>query len=235
MKARRPTGTGEASRSRAAGRDGVRMSLRLGAATLVLALTAGFAGCTPSPAGAATGVTTGAATASSNPNTPALIAQRVAAGLPDCEVPAGGAPVLQAGLPDVVLPCLGSERSVNLAQLRGRPLVVNLWAQWCEPCKTEAPVLAEFARRAGDKVAVLGINYDDPDPAAAIAFARAAGWTYPHLVDQGAVLRARLSLPGIPVTLLVAADGRIVYRITGGGASVERLQQLARDRLGVTV
>jgi thiol-disulfide isomerase/thioredoxin len=211
----------------------MRGSVRLGVGALVLALTAGVAGCTPAPAGAA-GVASGGATASANPNTPALIAQRVAAGLPDCEVPAGGAAPLQEGLPDLVLPCLGSERAVNLAQLRGRPLVVNLWAQWCAPCKAEAPVLAEFARRAGDQVAVVGINYADPDPAAAIAFAGSAGWAYPHLVDAGALLRARLSLPGIPVTLLVAADGRVVYRVTGGIDSVERLTALARDRLGVT-
>jgi len=177
----------------------------------------------------------GPATASANPNTPALVAQRTSAGLPDCDVPVGGAPPLSDGLPAVVLPCLGSERSVDLSQVRGTPLVVNLWAQWCDPCKAEAPILAAFAARASGKVAVLGIDYSDPDPAAAIRFAAASGWRYPQLVDPDAVLRSRLTLPGIPVTLLVSADGRVVYRVTGGVASVDALVATVKDRLGVTL
>jgi cytochrome c biogenesis protein CcmG/thiol:disulfide interchange protein DsbE len=204
-------------------------------AALVAALTLAAlvqAGCAAAPAAAPP---QSAGSASTNPNTPALVAQRQAAGLPDCPVASGGATPLQEGLPDVALPCLGSDRSLSLAQLRGRPLVVNLWAQWCEPCRAEGVILAAFARRAGGSVEVLGVDFDDPDPSAAIAFAGREGWPYPQVVDRAAVLRGRLTLPGVPVTLLVAPDGRVVHRVTGALSSLDQLVGLVRDKLGVTV
>ena len=211
--------------------------------TAVIAAFAGLllSGCAPAPADPAAAASrtaapaqAGALTASANPNTPQLIAQREAAGLPDCQVP-GAAEPLTYGLPNVVLPCLGSTRSVNLSALRGRPLVVNLWAQWCEPCREEAPALAAFARRAAGKVDVLGVDYTDSSPDKAIEFARAAGWDYPHLFDAAGVLRTRMALPGIPVTLLVAADGRVAYRQTGRVESADELAGLVRQHLGVSV
>ena len=55
------------------------------------------------------------------------------------------APV-DGGLPDVTLPCLGGGRDVRLAGLRGRPMMINIWAQWCEPCRAESRFLSETAR-----------------------------------------------------------------------------------------
>lgn len=209
-----------------------RAGVRLLLAAAVVA--GGLAGCSPAseqgPAPSAAAVT-----ASTNPNTPALIAQRQAAGLPDCAVPASRATPVDGGLPAIVLPCLGSEKSVDISQLRGTPMVVTLWAQWCEPCKGEAPLLKEFAKRASEKIGIIGIDYNDPDPAAAITFAEKAGWTYPHLVDPDALLKTRMTLPGIPVTLLVDAGGRVVYRVTGALTSTDQLVALVRDRLGVSV
>lgn len=212
----------------------MRLGRTVTAAVLAGLLALSASGCAQGPLAAGSATSAGRMTAA-NPNTPALISQREAAGIPDCDVPTEGAPGVPDGLPAVVLPCLGSARSVDLAQLRGRPLVVNLWAQWCEPCKAEAPVLAEFARRASGKVLMLGVDFDDPDPAAAIAFAQRAGWTYPHLIDADGSLRKRMTLPGIPVTLLVSAQGRVVYRFTGGIPSADRLADVVQDRLGVSV
>ncbi len=206
-------------------------------AGLAIALTASavLTGCAPAAAGGGAAATRRApVTASANRNTPDLIAARAAAALPDCEPPAAGAEPALYGLPDVVLPCLGSERSVNLAHLRGKPLVINLWAEWCPPCREEAPALAEFARRAEGRVAVLGIDYTDPRPDRAIEFAREAGWAYPHLVDSAGVLKSRLTIPGIPVTLVVAPDGRIVYRRTGPVASADELAGIVTEHLGVS-
>ncbi len=206
----------------------------VGALVGVVAAASVLAGCAPGGAGgAASGP--GTVTASANPNTPGLIAARQAAGLPDCEPPAAAAEPARYGLPDVVLPCLGSDRSVNLAHLRGRPVVINLWAEWCPPCREEAPAFAAFARRSGGAVSVLGIDYTDPRPDLAVVFARDAGWAYPHLVDSAGVLRSRLAVPGIPVTLVVAPDGRIVYRKTGPVASADELAGIVKQHLGVTV
>ncbi len=63
-------------------------------------------------------------------------------------------------------------------------MVVNVWAQWCPPCRAEAPHLADVAEQAGDKVRIIGIDFDDPQPGYAIEFAQLAGWHYPQLVDR---------------------------------------------------
>ena len=192
-------------------------------------LVAGCAGPSATP-------TTPAPVASgSNPNNPARIAARQAAGLPDCTVPAAAPSVVDGGLPDVTLPCLGSDKAVRLASLRGRPMVVNVWAQWCEPCKKEAPILADFAKRSAGKVDLVGIDEDDPKPDDAIAFAAASGWDYPHLVDSDRLLGPRMQIVGIPVTLLVDADGRVVYRKTGPLTSSDELASLVDQYLKVAV
>ena len=166
---------------------------------------------------------------------PALVAQREAAGIPDCPVtPASVTPVAD-GLPDVLLGCLGSGRQVNLAGVRGTPMVINIWAQWCAPCRLEAPFLKEFAARAGDDVLVLGIDYADPDPALALEFAAMAGWTYPHATDPLKRTAGPLRFQGIPITLYVDADGRIAYREVGGITSTQQLVDGAQEHLGVGV
>lgn len=164
---------------------------------------------------------------------PELVAQREAAGIPDCpETPAAVTPV-QGGLPDLLLGCLGSGRQVNLAGLTGTPLVINVWAQWCAPCRVEAPHLKEFAERAAGTVRVIGIDHADPEPGLAIDFAAQAGWTYPHLTDPLKKTSGPLGFQGIPITLFVDAEGRIVHRLVGGITSTDQLVTEARTHLGV--
>src|SRR6187200_327763 len=69
------------------------------------------------------------------------------AGVPDCPESDPTIAPLVGGLPDVVVPCLGGGREVRLAGLRGKPMMINFWAQWCGPCREEAPYLAEVAQR----------------------------------------------------------------------------------------
>ena len=162
----------------------------------------------------------------------ALEAARVRAGIADCPR-SGDQPALSGGLPDVTLGCLGGSRTVRLSALRGRPMVINIWAQWCGPCRMEAPHLAAVARQAGDKVEFIGIDYADPNPSAAIEFARVAGWRYPQLQDQRQLVKGPLKIIGVPQTFLVDADGRIVYRQVKPLSSATQLRQLIRDHLGV--
>ncbi len=148
-----------------------------------------------------------------------LVAARRAAGIADCPQPVGE-PV-ENGLPDLALECLGGDVTVSLSALRG-PMVINLWAQWCLPCRQEAPVLAAFDAARGD-VSLLGLNYDDPEPDWAIEFARLAGWTWPQLADPDKTVQAPLGIPGIPVSLLLDADGRIVARHHGAFSDLDEL------------
>ncbi|MDN5570749.1 MAG: TlpA family protein disulfide reductase [Propionibacteriaceae bacterium] len=166
----------------------------------------------------------------------ALVAQREAAGIAECPATPLEAQPVTGGLPDLVLGCLGSGRQVNLAALRGTPMVINVWAQWCGPCRAEAPHLAEFATLAAASdgaVALLGIDHDDPDPALAIEFAGQAGWTYPHLLDPMKQISGPLRIDGIPVTLFVNDQGQLVHRVVGPVASTDQLRQLTATYLGV--
>ena len=153
--------------------------------------------------------------------TPDLAAARKAAGIADCP-PASDASRVAGGLPDLTLDCLGGGESVRLAGLRG-PLVVNLWAQWCEPCRSESTYLAAFAT-AQTKVAVLGIDYSDPQTGLAIEFAKETGMTYAHLEDQENTLKGPLGVTGIPYTFLIDARGKIVARHPGQFISEENVR-----------
>ena len=139
------------------------------------------------------------------------------------------------GLPDVVLACLGGGREVRLAGLRGQPLMINIWAQWCGPCREEAPFLTEVANADRSDLVIMGIDYADPLPDWAIEFARLSTWRYPQLVDQDKTLSGPLQLSGPPVTLLVRPDGTIAYRHNGPFTSAGQIRDEVQQHLGVTL
>jgi thiol-disulfide isomerase/thioredoxin len=195
------------------------MTRPAGAGALAAALLAlVLAGCTQ---GFLPGVGGPAARTPAASRTSDLAAARKAAGIADCP-PGGDAAPVAGGLPDLTLDCLGGGESVRLASLRG-PLVVNLWAQWCEPCRSESTYLAAFAS-AQKKVAVLGIDYSDPQTGLAIEFARDTGMTYAHLEDQENTLKGPLGVTGLPYTFLIDGRGKIVARHPGQFVSVENVQ-----------
>ena len=158
-----------------------------------------------------------------------LVAARRAAGIEDCPTSSDAEPV-PGGLPDITLECLGGDSSVRLAGLRG-PMLINLWAQWCEPCRAEAADLVEFAK-SQHTVAVLGINYSDPQPALAIEFAQLMTMTYPQLADLESVTRGPLQVAGIPHTVLIDADGVIVARHPGVFTSTAEIRAWVEQGLG---
>ncbi len=140
-------------------------------------------------------------------------------------------PPVSNGLPDISLPCLGSGPDVRLADLRG-PLVINVWAQWCGPCRDEAPYLAALAKSG--KVTMLGIDYDDPRPELAVKFAAEEGLAYPHVVDQDKAIQRALKVGGPPLTAFVDEKGTVAYVHRGVLTSQQQLDQLLQEKLGVT-
>ena len=107
---------------------------------------------------------------------------------------------------------------LDLADLRGKVVVLNGWASWCAPCREEIPDLVDFATsvKAND-VAVVGVNVGD-EPEAARAFAKDYGITYPSIADPDAVTWG--TIPGIPPkslpsTVVLDRDGRIAATIVG--------------------
>lgn len=130
-----------------------------------------------------------------------------------------------AGLPALRLPCLVGGQEVALEDLGGRPAVVNLWASWCAPCREEMPLLQGAYMRYGDRIGFLGVNTEDTR-SAAVSLLSDLGVTYAHVVDEDKALLTEVAAPGLPVTLAVAADGRVVDRQIGA-VSAARLEELA--------
>ena len=127
-------------------------------------------------------------------------------------------------LPPLAFPCLGPGPDVSLDRLTGRPTLVNLWATWCLPCREEMPLLQEAYARHGEDLRFLGIDTQD-DPEAAAAFLSDLGIGYPHAVDSDAELLRELGVRGLPVTLAVDEEGRVVDRRVGQ-LTPEQLQAL---------
>jgi cytochrome c biogenesis protein CcmG, thiol:disulfide interchange protein DsbE len=188
----------------------------------LVALT-GAAACGPEQAGPEQ--------AGGSPKQPASSAVAGADQLAACPSTPSKPPVSNA-LPDITLPCLGEGPDVRLADLRG-PLVINVWAQWCGPCRDEAPYLADLAKTG--KVQMLGIDYADPRPELAAKFATDEGLAYPHLVDADKTIQRALKVAGPPLTAFIDKDGAVVHVHRGVLTSQRQLDQLVREKLGVTL
>src|SRR5437763_12745756 len=121
-------------------------------------------------------------------------------------------PTDAALLPDVTF----QRFQALLVELRGTPVVVNVWGSWCGPCREEGPRLAAAARRYGGRVQFLGLDVkDDRDPAR--AFIRQMGWTYPSVFDPSPNAQVETSLGFIaqPVTVFYNRRGRKVLVVSG--------------------
>jgi thiol-disulfide isomerase/thioredoxin len=117
-------------------------------------------------------------------------------------------------LPDVVMSGLnGPPRA--LSSYRGRPMIVNMWASWCGPCRAESASLERLAWGAsGSKYVVIGISIDD-DRNAALKWLGHSNATVSHYLDSRLTLAHIFGATSIPLTVLVDASGRVVARFQG--------------------
>lgn len=115
-------------------------------------------------------------------------------------------------LAGVTARCLGEKVDVDLAEaLGGEVTLINLWASWCAPCRTEMPVLDTYAAQP-DAIRVVGIDVEDrPDNAAALV--SELGIRYPNYIDGGGVQDALAAPPILPLSFILGPDGAIT-RIT---------------------
>ena len=103
----------------------------------------------------------------------------------------------------------------KLSELRGKPLIINVWASWCGPCRAEMGSLERLSRRYGGKqFNIIGVSTDDHANAAA-AFLRQAKVSFDNYHDRNLLLEAMLGANTIPLTVLVDAQGRVVKKVRG--------------------
>jgi thiol-disulfide isomerase/thioredoxin len=116
-----------------------------------------------------------------------------------------------------------------LAELRGRPVVVNFWGSWCPPCREEAPDLRTASEEFEGRVQFLGVDILD-NREAAREFIREFDWRYPSVFDPEAEIRGGLGYLGQPITLIYDARGRLAFD-TVGIVTLELLREEIRKVL----
>lgn len=165
----------------------------------------------------------------------ALVAVILGIGLMNREAPAPPVPLIPAAereaAPDIRLPVLQAAHGVgpegaevSLADLRGRIVVVNVWAWWCAECREEVPELADLSGRYDpDEVLVLGLNSEDR-PADARRFLADFPFPYPSLRDAGPASAKALGMWAYPATFVLDRDGRIAASQVGAIEEAGQLQ-----------
>lgn len=146
-------------------------------------------------------------------------------------------PDFEASGDPIELPAEGTFPPVSLEEfegimvgLEGQPVVVNIWASWCAPCRTEMPLLQDAADTYEGRVVFLGVASND-DPNEAKQFLDDLGLTYPNVFDTSGDVRVALGLTAYPTTYVFDSDGTILARVNGG-VSEQRLAGLVEDALG---
>jgi thiol-disulfide isomerase/thioredoxin len=116
----------------------------------------------------------------------------------------------------------------RIASLRGYPIVANVWASWCGPCRFEFPVLQKLSARYGKRVAFLGVNSQDSD-AAAKTFLGEAPVPYPSYTDPDKKIADSLGATlGLPDTAFYNGAGKLVYLKQGPYAHEAELEEDVR-------
>lgn len=148
--------------------------------------------------------------------------------VPPATTAPGGMP-----LPQLTLTCFTGGAPVDLHQVKG-PAVINLWASWCAPCRTELPAFQRLSERAEGRLTVVGVNMRDTRSGAQ-SIGEDFGVRFPTLIDQGEALQRALGRNAIPMTVLVDANSEIRHVDVSGALDDARLTDLVRVHLGVAV
>lgn len=152
-----------------------------------------------------------------------VVSSLVGAGDPRTNfVPAGpGLPVPTDTLPATTR----RDFSRIVAGLAGRPVVVNVWASWCAPCRAEMPLLQRAARGFEGRVAFIGVDSRD-DRAEAEEFLGEVGVSYPNLFDGTGDIRRTLGVRAFPTTYVFDRRGRLRSTVVGGITEQRLVAQL---------
>jgi thiol-disulfide isomerase/thioredoxin len=147
---------------------------------------------------------------------------------PDYATALAGSPAPLAALhrqADRLLPGGTDAYERRIAALKGYPVVANVWASWCGPCRFEFPVLQKLAARYGKRVAFLGVNSQDSDDSAK-TFLGEAPVPYPSYTDSDKKLADSIGATlGLPDTAFYDRSGKLVYLKQGPYAHDSELEE----------
>jgi cytochrome c biogenesis protein CcmG/thiol:disulfide interchange protein DsbE len=130
--------------------------------------------------------------------------------------------------PALVLPAAGSRSpaatfaattlsgsKVSLGKFRGKPLVINFFAAWCDPCKREAPQFVRLDQRYGARIGLLSVAINTTRRSSLDGFIHDHSMTWPVVWDRSGGMIDSYHVPGQPITYIIDANGRVVFRIIG--------------------
>ncbi len=143
-------------------------------------------------------------------------------------------PALPVGslAPGFSLQRLGGGSDIDLAALRGSPVVLNFFASWCPDCQAELSGFAKFAKSESHNVDVIGVDTNDSDTKDAIHLLGLAGAGYPVAVDPLGKLALRYLIQALPVTYFIDSDGRIAGIAFGQLSSAQLDSWMVKLRRG---
>ena len=111
---------------------------------------------------------------------------------------------------------LGTGRAMTFADYRGKVVLLNVWATWCEPCRVEMPSLERLHRRlAGTDFRVVSVSIDEEGDSVVAAFARQLGLTFDILHDQTGAIKRDYQATGVPESWVINRDGVIIKKVIG--------------------
>jgi thiol-disulfide isomerase/thioredoxin len=135
---------------------------------------------------------------------------------PDAKEKVNGPPI-GSEAPDFDLRLLGGKgKTMQLSSLKGKAVIVNFWATWCEPCKIEMPWLVELQKKYGPQgLQIVGVAVDDSEDKTISDFAHKMGVNYPVVVGTEKVADQYGGVEGLPTNFFLDRSGKVVDRVLG--------------------
>ncbi len=121
-----------------------------------------------------------------------------------------------AQAPDFNLKSLPDGKMVQLSGLKGKAVLVNFWATWCEPCKIEMPWLVDLQKKYGPQgLQIVGITKDDTDEKTITDFTKKMGINYTIVLGTSQVMDQYGGIDGLPTSFFLDRSGKVVYQLAG--------------------
>jgi len=139
-------------------------------------------------------------------------------------------PLVGKPAPAFALREVGTNNTIDIAQYRGKPLIINFWATWCGPCWEEHPILVANARMLQPNVQFLGVVFQDKEDKI-LGFLQQRGTAYPTVVDDRGKTAIAYGVGGVPETYFLDANGVIRAKFAGpmsGDVIQANLQKVLR-------